>query len=233
MLADHEIHLWSSSVLKTESIKEKLYSTLSPDERERAARFRFSEQRRAYIVTRGLLRSILSCYVGIKPGKLQFAYGVRGKPTLTDIPIYFNVSHSKDMAVYAIAREAKLGVDVEYIRPMPDLESIAKQFFSAAEYDDLLALEVGQRCEAFFNCWTRKEAYLKAIGEGLYAPLDQFQVTLKLGHAPSFVTIQGLQNLAAEWSLFDWKPTEQYAGAIAIYGNKWRVTEKSIVVLDL
>lgn len=226
MLADHEIHLWSSSVLQPDSVKEKLYLTLSPDECEKAARFRFDEHRNAYIVARGLLRSILSYYVGIEPEKLQFTYGARGKPTLADIPIYFNASHSKDMAVYAIAKEPKLGVDVEYLRPMPDLEMIAKQFFSAAEYDDLLTLEVGQRCEGFFNCWTRKEAYIKASGDGLYAPLDQFRVTLKPGHAPGFVTIQGEENLAAEWSLFDWKPAEQYVGAVAVYGKSWCVTKK-------
>jgi 4'-phosphopantetheinyl transferase len=233
MLADYEINLWYSSVLKSETIQKALYGHLSPDERERAARFRFDEHRNAYIVARGLLRSILSHYVGIGPEKLQFTYGSRGKPALHDAPVHFNVSHSKDITVYAIAREPRVGVDVEHLRPMPDLDTIARQFFSPAEYHNLLALNINQRCEGFFNCWTRKEAYVKAIGDGLYALLDQFQVTLGPKQAPTLVAIQGDEILASEWSMFDWKPSEQYAAAVVIYGRGWHCEEKSMALIGL
>lgn len=233
MLAEHEIHLWSSGVLKPEAILRALYRKLSPDEREKAARFRFDRDRNAYIVARGLLRSILSHYVGIEPEQLQFTYGPKGKPALRGSHLYFNASHSKDLAVYALSLEPQLGIDVEYIRPITTLEAIAKQFFSAVEYDDLLTLNTSQRCEGFFNCWTRKEAYVKAIGDGLYAPLHEFQVTVKPDQPASFVTIQGDQTLAARWSLFDLKLGEQYSGAIAVYGRGWHLEERSVAVIGL
>ncbi len=225
ILADHEIHLWSSSVLKPNAVREDLYRVLSPDEREKAARFRFEKDRNAYLVSRSLLRSILSQYVGIEPQKLHFTYGPKGKPALLGNPVCFNMSHSEDVVLYVVAREPKLGVDVEFIRPMSDTKTIAERFFSTIEYGDLLSL--GERTEGFFNCWTRKEAYIKATGDGLSAPLDEFQVTLKPREPAAFITIRGDKSLAAEWSLFDWKPGEQYAGAVAVFGRGWYITEKS------
>jgi 4'-phosphopantetheinyl transferase len=233
MLADGEIHLWSSGVHKPEAIQTALYRKLSLDERGKAARFRFDEHRNAYIVARGLLRLILSHYVGIEPEQLHFTYGPRGKPALRDSDLYFSASHSEGLVVYALARQPQLGIDVEYVRPIATLEVIAKQFFSAAEYDDLLTLNRSKRREGFFNCWTRKEAYVKAVGDGLYTPLDQFQVTLKPNQPATFVTIQGDQTLAARWSLFDWKPREQYSGAIAVCGTGWHLEEKSMAVIGL
>ena len=125
-----------------------------------------------------------------------------------------------------------MGVDVEHIRPLSDLESIAKQFFSLAEYQDLLALERCQRCEGFFNCWTRKEAYVKALGDGLYAPLDQFQVTLRPGEPAAFVASQSDPTLPSTWSLFNLRPHHQYAAAVAIFGKEWQVVERPVTLLS-
>jgi 4'-phosphopantetheinyl transferase len=233
MLASYEIHLWSLSVVKPEALRKDLHRTLSRDERERAARFHFEQHRNAYTVARGILRLILSHYVKIEPERIEFTYSAKGKPALHSVPIYFNVSHSRDVALYAVAREPKLGVDVEYVHPMPELEKVARRFFSTAEYNDLLMLDRHQRCEGFFRCWTRKEAYIKAMGDGLCAPLDQFQVTLSAQQPARFVTIQGDQTLASKWSLFDWKVGDCYAAAVAIYGRGWHLEEQSAALIGL
>jgi len=223
-LGDHEIHLWSSSVRQPEVLQKDLRRTLSPDEWKKAARFRFDEQRNAYIVAHGLLRLILSCYAEVEPERLEFVHGPRGKPALRGVPIHFNMSHSKDVVVYAVAEEPKLGIDVEYIRSIPDVLAIARQFFSPVEYQDLLTLEEAQRSQGFFSCWTRKEAYIKAIGDGLYTPLDQFQVAVKPKQPVALVSIQEDQRSASEWSLFDWKLSQRYACAVAICGSGWHIT---------
>lgn len=226
VLPGGEIHLWSSTVLQPTTVRQQLYQTLSLDERTRAAQFRFDLHRNAYIVSRGMLRSVLSRYVGIKAENLRFIYGINGKPALRDWTVYFNVSHSHDIVVIVLAREPKLGVDVEYIRSIPDLENVARQFLSPTECNELFALDPDKRYNGFFNCWTRKEAYVKAIGDGLYAPLDQLQVTFRPGDPAAIIKVPGNEPIASQWSLFDWRPSEQYAGAIAIYGTGWQLCEK-------
>ena len=225
MLGEAEVHLWSSSLSLRESSRDKFYRTLSAEERERAANFRFPEHRDAYIVSRGLLRAILSQYSNEAPERLVISYGSNGKPRLVGAPIYFNVAHSGQRVVFAIAREQMLGVDIELVRLMPNLEEIAMQFFSVPEYEDLLQVPEQERVNAFFRCWTRKEAYVKATGDGLQERLDQFQVSLKPGEPAKFVVIDAGRADAGHWSLFDWSPEKGYAGAIAVYGTGWQLIE--------
>jgi 4'-phosphopantetheinyl transferase len=158
-----------------------LEQMLSHDEIARAERFHFERDRRRFVVGRGLLRAILGRYMGIESERLRFRYGEYGKPYLAEEyggkALQFNVAHSQDMALYAIARDREVGVDIEYIRPFPNLMQIAEQFFSARENIALQAVPEHLKDEAFFTCWTRKEAYIKARGDGLSLPLDRFDVS--------------------------------------------------------
>lgn len=222
-LPDREVHISYAQLHAPPAVTQSLFEVLSSDERERAARFHFDEHREAFIISHGMLRSILALYTGAQPQELVFAYGSKGKPALPDSPVHFNMSHAKGLALYAVAREPLMGVDVESVRPMTDGESIASRFFSAAECADLFALDPRDRSSGFLNCWTRKEAYVKAIGDGLNAPLDGFQVSLKPGQPAAFLSINGDRERASEWSLFDLRPAEGYVGALAIYGRDWRL----------
>lgn len=165
---------------------------LSADERERAARFHFLKDREHFIAARGLLRLLLSRYLDLPPQQLSFSYSPYGKPALAGerdcTSLRFNVSHSHGVALYAFTLEREVGVDVEYIRQDVVGESIAEHFFSAQEVTSLRALPAGVQPQAFFNCWTRKEAFIKARGEGLSFPLDQFDVSLVPGEATALIS---------------------------------------------
>ncbi len=153
-----------------------LQNVLSPDERMRAARFTFDRDQRRFVVAHGVLRHILAGYVGHAPSKLQFGTNPYGKPHLVGSPsLRFNLSHSHDVAMIAIAR-AEVGIDVEAVRPIDDLLNIAQQFFLADEVEGLRRLPTEAQPPAFYRIWTRKEAYLKAIGTGLNTRLDGVRV---------------------------------------------------------
>jgi 4'-phosphopantetheinyl transferase len=194
---------------------------LAPGERDRAARFRFEDLRRKFILARAALRILLGGYLKRDPADIQFEHGPKGKPSLPEPGgIEFNASHSGGLAVFAFAKDCELGIDVEQIRPMPDMLDIANRFFCAAEAGELTSLPAHQRERAFFNCWTRKEAYIKATGEGLSAPLDEFRVTLRPDEPARFVHIANDhlandENAAADWSLHDLRLAPDYAGALA------------------
>ena len=159
---------------------------------------------------------LLGHYLNSPPGDIQFSYGAKGKPSLAvSARVQFNMSHSGDLAMFAFTLDCEIGVDVEAIRPMPDMEVVAERFFCAEETAELMSLPAGQRDDAFFLCWTRKEAYIKATGEGLSTPLDAFRVTLRPGEPARFVHF-ALDPVAAQaWSLHDLKPALQYAAALA------------------
>lgn len=226
MLPAGEVHIWRAGLTPPKADAPRLSAILSEDERERAARFHFDRHRTAYITARATLRRILSLYLDTAPEHVAFTYSARGKPAVRDASIYFNLSHSEDAALYAIAREPLLGVDIEWIRAMTDLDMTARRFFSPAECAELLNLDAQDRRVAFFRCWTRKEAYIKAIGDGLHAPLDRFQVTLLSGQAPALVTIDGDAARAAEWTVFDVAAGQNYAAAVVVYGREWTLIDK-------
>jgi 4'-phosphopantetheinyl transferase len=205
---------------------EHLRQWLAPDEQARAGRFHFDHDRARFIVGRGALRSILSGYVGAEPRQLQFVLGPHGKPTLAAScgRLCFNVSHSKKLGLCAVSRHSEIGVDLEYIRPVADAERIAERFFSAQENAVLQSLPANQRQAAFFNCWTRKEAFIKAIGEGLSHPLNQFDVALVPGEPARFLSIGGDAQEALRWSLYHLSPGVGYTGALAVKGNDWQLS---------
>jgi 4'-phosphopantetheinyl transferase len=220
--AQTEIHVWHRSLAVSIAERESLFALLDPGERQRAARFRFETGRDAFIASHGWLRTLLGRYLNTDPRSLEFTFGNRGKPALQGTPLRFNLSHSGAMAACAVARSEELGIDIEQIRPMSDLENIARRFFHPEECRKLLALGEQNRGPAFFHCWTRKEAYIKALGDGLSAELDRFEVTLAPGEPAAFIQIDG-RPAAAEWSLFGLDVGPEYTGAVAIRGTDWVV----------
>ncbi|HTV43472.1 MAG TPA: 4'-phosphopantetheinyl transferase superfamily protein [Candidatus Sulfotelmatobacter sp.] len=166
-----DIHVWAAGLDPSPERVSAFKETLAPDELERAARFHFEIDRNRFIAGRGILREILGSYLGIRPERLQFDYSPHGKPTLkassTRPPLHFNLGHSVDLILIAVTRACPLGIDVEWVRPIPDLENIATRYFSTREAAELMALPEERRPRAFYQLWTRKEACLKASGEGL------------------------------------------------------------------
>jgi 4'-phosphopantetheinyl transferase len=188
---------------------------LTPQERDRARGFHFDHLQHAFILGRAALRVLLGSYLDLHPGAVQFTYGPRGKPKLETSGLEFNASHSDGLAVFAFTFGCEIGVDVEQVRPLPDIAGIANRFFCREEAAELLALPLDERERAFFRCWTRKEAYIKATGEGLSAALDSFQVTLGPGVPARFVHFIHESTAVESWTLHDLGLTPAYAGALA------------------
>ena len=177
------------------------------------------------MICHGILREILNRYLDVGPANIQFKTGPHGKPYLSDdfndSGIKFNMSDSRDLAMIALAHGREIGVDLEYIRPLPDAEQIAKRYFSSLESGILLSLPAGQRQKAFFNCWTRKEAYLKALGDGLARPLDQFDVTLAPGEPARLIEIRYDTQESVKWKLESFEPSPSTVAALAVEGHGW------------
>ena len=226
-LSRDDVHVWRASLKQPPERGRQLAQTLSCDEMMRAERFRFERDRRRFVVGRGVLRTILGRYLGVEPGQMQFRYDPRGKPHLAEAVggcgLQFNLAHSHELALYAFTRDREIGVDLEYVRPMPDAEEIAARFFSTRENAVFRVLPKSQKLEAFYNCWTRKEAYLKAIGDGLARPLDQFDVSLAPGDPAMLLHVEGDPLETARWSLQALTPAVGYVAAVAVEGRGWRL----------
>jgi len=202
-----EVHSWCVSLDVPPDTCAGLYATLTSDERNRSARLRFERDRRRFVVAHGVLRTLLGRYLGIPPDAVRFVYNPFGKPDLSPElgRLKFSLSHSADLALIAIAEDGEIGVDVELIREQTDWAAIARCFFSAAEVDRLNGLPSPLHTQAFFSCWTKKEAYVKARGEGL-ALLDE---------TPTDAV------LSRRWSLYTIQPAPGYIGALVIAGRGW------------
>jgi 4'-phosphopantetheinyl transferase len=213
-------HVWSVSLAVSDATCSALRTSLSPEERARADRFAFERDRTAYVVSHAALRQILSRYAGREPAELRIAARPHGKPWLVDSPgIEFNLAHSGGFALIGVTRGAPIGVDVEVVRPIEDMARLARHCFAPAEVVELEALPPTARLESFFNAWTRKEAYIKAIGEGLSCPLESFEVTLVPGEAARLRRINGSAAEADRWSLHAFAPAAGVAAAVAIAGR--------------
>jgi len=190
---------------------------LSPDELERAHRFAFQHLRNEYILGRGLTRWMLGTRIGVPPQSLRFYYSSRGKPYLQSRnEWHFNVSHSKSLFVCAMTTAGEVGVDIEQVRPIEDALGIARQFFCESENRRLQKLPAEYQETGFFECWTRKEAFLKATGEGLTRELDSFGVTFGPGETPRLERIDDPADDPSRWSLKVFAPAENYVGAVAV-----------------
>src|SRR5579863_6164886 len=213
-----QIHVWHARLDREENVLRRLEATLSPEEKARADRFHFVNDRNRFVVARGLLRELLGRYLHQPPASLEFSYGQHGKPALlgrdASIGLCFNLSHSAGLVVYAIAKERNLGIDVEHVQPASAGDEIAKRYFSAREVSDLRSLPPEARVEGFFHCWTRKEAYLKATGMGLQIPLDSFSVSLLPGKP-----VQFLSGVEPRWQVAAYHPAEGYVAAVVYDGT--------------
>jgi len=222
-LGTAEAHLW---VIDLDLVPERLpdfRSTLSPDEEERASRFLKSVDARRYTAARASLRRLLGAYIGIEPGRLRFTYDRFGKPglggELSAASVRFSVSHSGDRGLFGFVREHRIGVDLEHIRADIDVENLAKNHFSPREFQKLRSLSSDRQLEAFFCCWTRKEAYLKGRGEGVSYGLDRVEVSMSPGEPAAILRAFDDPDVIRRWTLEHLRPAPDYLGAAAVEAN--------------
>ncbi len=235
-LLSHDVHLWRAQLELSELLIHKLATTLSEDEQQRARRFYFERDRKHFIAGRGLLRQILGRYLAMNPHQVEFCYGTRGKPALKETSggrkLRFNVSHSHGLILYAITRDQRIGVDLEYLRPMPDAEQLAQRFFSPQEYAVICSVSEQQKHKAFFQGWTGKEAYLKAIGEGL-AGLEQVEVSVNPAQPTALLSINKDPQAVYRWSIAGLTPAPGYFASLVVETKDWQLscfdyTEQSV-----
>lgn len=212
----NEIHIYKTSLLKNEEELNELRKILSPDETAIANKFKFDKLKRRYAAGRGTLRELLSAYLNTTPVEIKFSYGEKGKPYINRSRIKFNLAHSNELAVYAFAIDTEVGIDLEFKKELPDAFDIAERFFSNDETAELRQLKEEDISTGFLNCWTRKEAFIKNIGEGLSYPLQDFSVTLKPGIEPEILRIKKNPGETNEWSLFSIDADNDYISALAV-----------------
>ena len=223
-----EIHVWRVFLDVTTDEFEKLRESLSVDESARAERFHFEKDRNHFIAARGTLRKIVGSYLNKRPGKICFEYGPHGKPMLAHVAgddgIFFNLSHSGSLALCAVTLRKKIGIDIENIRDYINVRQVAGQFFSQNEISSLEKIDINKRSELFFQYWTRKEAFLKATGEGISFPMDQCDVSLISGGVWSPVIVQDNNRKISSLYVQDLFPGNGYAAAIAVEGGDCNIS---------
>jgi 4'-phosphopantetheinyl transferase len=212
LLSSQTVHVWQTNLKRSHPTLKFYQTILSSDEQKRAERFKFEKDQQAFIIARGTLRKILSYYLNLRPEQIKFKYSSKGKPCLdfNPLPLHFNLSHAYGKAIYAIALEKNLGVDLEFRREIEVL-SLAKRFFCDSEYQWLNALPLDQQNLAFFRLWTCKEAYLKATGEGLVG-LQDIEIQTPLGSSLKIL------NIPQNWTLKTLETAENYLATLAIEG---------------
>jgi 4'-phosphopantetheinyl transferase len=215
-----DVHIWAANLdLSTDALG-RFSATLSKDEQERAAKFHFERHRNRFIAGRGILRSMLARYLDSQPEAVQFCYSPNGKPALcgrfAKSGLTFNLAHSENLALFAVARVSALGIDVEKIRPVTDANELVARFFSARENALFEQLAQDQKTIAFLNLWTRKEAWLKATGEGIGHLLAHVEVTFLPGEPARFLALPQYSALNANWFVRELRPAAGFVGAIAL-----------------
>lgn len=220
-----EVHVWSASRDAGEAEVESHRALLTAEERARADRFVRPEDRRRFAIGRGTLRRILGGYLGRDPASLRFAHNPHGKPGLEGTSLRFNLSHSGSLMLVAVADGRELGVDIEQVRPEFGGEAIARRFFAPAEVEALLALPAADRTLAFFRGWSRKEAYIKAVGKGLAMPLDQFEVEIRPDRPAALLATRPDSAEAGRWTLVELPAEPGYAAALCAAGRGWAVRQ--------
>ena len=216
LLDPNLIDVWPVSLLADQSDFPILRSLLGSEEVLRADQFRTQELQQRYTLVHAALRVLLGRYLNENPAALQFTTSRNGKPRLQgDRPPWFNLSHSDGVALIGVTAACEIGIDIETIRPLPDMIDLAKRFFCAEETEDLMSLDPKDQSKAFYSCWTRKEAYLKATGDGLQARLDHFRVSLRPSEPVRLLHIGGSATRAAQWTLHNIDSLESSIGALA------------------
>ena len=219
-LAGNEIHVWATTLAVEPGVLEKFAGTLAPEEKERANRFKFEHLRNRYRAGRGALRAILAQYLQIDAAALRFDYLENGKPLLADefakSGIHFNLAHTGDLALVAVTRIGRVGVDVESVRPIKNAGELVARFFSKREDGLFQKVSPEEKPAAFFNLWTRKEALLKATGEGITRSLNLVEVSFLPGEPARLLAISGDAKAAERWALKELAPAQGFAGAAAV-----------------
>jgi len=218
-LGSEEVQIWSACLDVTPETHRSLRALLNPEERAHADRFLQPAHRTHSAAARGWLRSLLARYLQDAPQSFEFRFNEHGKPSLAGAheqsSLRFNISHSHGFALFAFALDRELGVDLEKMRLGRAFQRIAERFFAPGETARFRSIPAAQQPQAFFECWTRKEAYIKARGKGLSLPLDSFQVSFGLGTPPALLEAKGEPD-PDRWALFDLQPFPEFAGAIAV-----------------
>ena len=220
LLPDGKVHIWKAFTTDWLSKIEALQDLLSTIEINQASRFHFEQDRLRYIVAHGLLRMLISRYLDIPAHRIEFRSGPFGKPQLhghhSASAFSFNISHSHELTVFAFSSYVCLGVDVEYVHPIRDFEEIVNCFFHPKERAALRGFPLHERQTAFFECWTRKEAFVKATGEGLHCPLDSFAVPMDSGDACDVFTLNEGSATDERWVFLRLWPARRYTGAVVV-----------------
>jgi len=229
-LPDDEVHVWTASREAPDEVVEVMRSVLDPDEVRRADRFTFLRDRRQFAVSRGLLRTILGRYLDRPPESLRFVANAHGKPGFDprmglDVPIRFNLAHSGPWVVYALTLGREIGVDIERIRPDFGGLAIAERFFAPGEVATLRGLPEESRRLAFFQGWTRKEAYIKAKGKGLALPLDEFEVAIDPDQPAGLLSTWPDSLEASRWSLVELPADPGFVAAVCVEGQGWTLRQ--------
>jgi len=222
-LLPNQVHLCLAALDRPRERLEELAASLSPDERERAARYQFPHVRDHFMAARGTLRELLGGYLAIPPADVIFHYGPRGKPSLDPSQagsgLQFNLAHSAGLGLIALTHQRSVGVDLEQIHPIPEMEILAGRFLSPGETAALLSVSEEQRLPAFFRGWTCKEAFIKAVGEGFSRPLNSFEVVFHPGEAPRLVWVAEAPADPQAWSLYDLPTDPGYQAALCVEGS--------------
>ena len=225
-LSGDEVHIWCACLNQPDTFIGQMAQTLSADELKRAERFHFLEHRNQFILTHGLLRRLLANYTNIEADRITFGYGRNGKPYLLEKfsreKIRFNLSHSNGYALFAFSCEREIGVDIEHICEFADMDKVADQVFSTNEMAILRSIPKPEKNEVFYKFWTRKEAYLKATGEGLSAALETIDMSSHPTNAAAFVDERGNSKDKKHWFVQDLRPVSGFAAAFAVEGGKMR-----------
>lgn len=210
-LKDNDVHVWRARLEQPDLCIREFASVLSEKERNRVASLRFERHRKRFIVGRAVLRTILASYLNAEPGQLQFCYGPHGKPYLAERScnetVQFNLAHSNELVLYAFTAKRKVGVDLEYIHFIPDVEKMVTRFFP--EGKNLRMLPNSQKLRAFFNHWTRTEAYTKAVGTGLAQSFDCFDASLAREEPAC----------PSRWSITSFMPAPDYTASLVVEGH--------------
>lgn len=226
-LARDEVHVWCIHLDDTGSGIDRFQQVLCADELARAAAYRFAYLRRRFVVARGALRHILGGYLGLAGYEVPLGVTSYGKPVVAHAaahpPLQFNLAHAQAIALLAITWQRRVGIDVEQVHPLPDMLAIAGHFFAAAEVQALRALPSTQQLAAFFDCWTRKEAFVKALGEGLSYPLHRFVVSLQPGDPAALLHVDGDPTASQHWTMMALQPAAGYTAAMVVEGGDWHL----------